>query len=414
MPQRALFRPEAIDFHQQQRHWGNTLILQPISTKLLSWCLILATAAVCVFVCFAPYARKQTVTGYLAPVGGTAKVFASRSGVIQDVSVKQGDMVRRGQPLLTVGTDQITADGKNVQDEELAVLHSQQRLLQQQIVSEEARERSEHDRLAATLQGTTTEMASLQAQIATQHDRIKLAEDLVVSATDLHKKGYLSNLEYNRRVANVLEEKQGVDSLNQQVLKLQNQIIETRATLDQLPTTMGDKVQLLRNELASTEEKISETNGQRAYTVRAPLAGEVSMLDANVGQAADPKRVLVEIVPRDSRLQAQLLVPSSAIGFVRVGERVRVMYDAFPYQHFGTYGGVVSGVSQTMLTGSEAGPIHLQEAAYKVTASLDRMDVDAQDRHMLLQPDMTLKADIILEKRPLVRWLLEPLLGTRM
>ena len=39
------------------------------------------------------------------------------------------------------------------------------------------------------------------------------------------------------------------------------------------------------------------------------------------------------------------------------------MYEAFPYQHFGTYRGKVVKVSQTILTSSDAaGPIKLNDA----------------------------------------------------
>src|SRR3546814_10277229 len=51
----------------------------------------------------------------------------------------------------------------------------------------------------------------------------------------------------------------------------------------------------------------------------------------------------------DARLDVELFAPSRAIGFARVGERVRLMYDAFPYQQFGTFGGTVTRISRTAL-----------------------------------------------------------------
>jgi membrane fusion protein len=50
----------------------------------------------------------------------------------------------------------------------------------------------------------------------------------------------------------------------------------------------------------------------------------------------------VEIVPNDSVLQAELFVPTRAIGLVQPGHEVRILYEAFPYQQFGTYSGKVS------------------------------------------------------------------------
>ena len=121
------------------------------------------------------------------------------------------------------------------------------------------------------------------------------------------------------------------------------------------------------------------------------------------------------IIPQDSVLQAELFLPARAVGFVEAGQPVRIMYDAFPYQHFGTYRGEVVKVSQTILTSSDvAGPIKLTEPGYRVTAALERPDIDAYGKAVALQPDMLLKADIILEKRSLISWLTNPLRSVRM
>ena len=100
---------------------------------------------------------------------------------------------------------------------------------------------------------------------------------------------------------------------------------------------------------------------------------------------------------------------------MRPGQAVRILYDAFPYQSFGTYRGQVVRVSQTILKGSDlSAPVTLQEPAYKVTVALDRQDIDAYGQAIPLQADMLLRADIILDRRSLLRWLLDPLLGARM
>ena len=123
----------------------------------------------------------------------------------------------------------------------------------------------------------------------------------------------------------------------------------------------------------------------------------------------------MEIIPSGSILQAELFVPTRAIGFVQPGQKVRILYEAFPYQQFGTYGGRVNEISRTVLTKSDtSGPIELKEPAYRVTAALDRPDVDAYGKSIPLQADMLLRADIILEKRSLMTWILDPLLSVRM
>jgi membrane fusion protein len=212
-----------------------------------------------------------------------------------------------------------------------------------------------------------------------------------------------------------LEHKQALSALNQQVAARRNQLTETRFTLRQLPTVMAQKVQNFRNELAATEQRIAEINGRRAYAIRAPAAGRVSTLQATVGQVADPQRLQLEIIPEGAVMQAELFVPARGIGFVEVGQPVRILYEAFPYQHFGSYRGRVINVSQTILTRADAaGPVEVKEPAYRVTAALEQPEIKAYGKTLTLQPDMLLKADIILENRSLMNWLLSPLRGVRM
>jgi membrane fusion protein len=121
--------------------------------------------------------------------------------------------------------------------------------------------------------------------------------------------------------------------------------------------------------------------------IRAPSSGRVSTLQATAGQNADPQRLQLEIIPEDSVLQAELFLPARAVGFVETGQAVRILYDAFPYQHFGAYRGRVVKVSQTILTSADAaGPIKLNEPAYRVTAVLERPDIDAYEERIHAAP----------------------------
>src|SRR5262249_60255711 len=109
-----LFRPEALQFQQQNRQWGQVAALQPLSTKVLSWFIAAAFALVLLFLFVGQYARKETVTGYLTPISGTAKIFASQQGTIKEIYVKEGQKVEIGQPLLAVDTSRIAANGEDI------------------------------------------------------------------------------------------------------------------------------------------------------------------------------------------------------------------------------------------------------------------------------------------------------------
>lgn len=409
----ALFRPEAVAF-QRLRQAGAVVMLRPVATTLLFWSLAAIVVLAATFLFFAQYARKETVTGYLAPTSGVAKVLVARGGIVTAVHVREGDAVTSGQPLLTVAIDQTAADGRNVDADLLETLMRQKTALIEQTALQNGRAASERTRLAAQITGASDTIALLDKQIEVQTERIRLATTLVDSVEGLHGKGFITEVEYARRRESLLENTQTLDALRQQVAARRMEIAQATAALEQLPAAIGDKVQTLRNLLADAEQRLTEIEGRRAFVVRAPTAGRVSTLQAAAGRAVDPRQVQLSILPHDSVLHAELFVPARAIGFVRAGQEVRVLYDAFPYQHFGTHQGRVIAVARTMLAVADLpGPVAPKEPAYKVTVSLARQDVAAYGARVPLQPDMLLKADILLDRRSLLAWLLDPLLSAR-
>src|SRR5215213_10337370 len=84
-PRRALFRQEALEFQHQHRQWGEVAMLQLLSTKVTVWAIAAFVALVIIFLFLAPYARKETVPGYLMPTAGTARVYAPQPGIVSAV-----------------------------------------------------------------------------------------------------------------------------------------------------------------------------------------------------------------------------------------------------------------------------------------------------------------------------------------
>jgi membrane fusion protein len=410
----SLFRHEVVQFQQVERQFGRAILLQPLSLRILSWLFAGFVVLGILLLVIGQYSRKATVSGYLIPASGTAKIFALQRGTITKVHVTEGQEVQEQQPLLTIATTQISATGEDVNAVILSTLLSQRDELNGQIGGEARREASERDRLTSLIQGTKDEITQLEGQIPLQQDRIKILESLVASVSQLVAKGTVTDVEFKRRQSETLDQKQNLNSLRQQLAALQNKLTDTKYTLSQLPIVIAEKIQLLRNELSTVEQRIAEINGRRAFVIRAPIAGRVSALQASPGKMAELNQLQLEIIP-SSILKAELLVPSRAIGFVRVGQPVSIRYEAFPYQNFGRYEGTIIEISKNILTGTDvsAAPITLQEPVYRVTAALSRQDIDAYGKRMPLQAGMLFKADVILDRRSLMKWVLDPLLSAK-
>jgi membrane fusion protein len=405
-----LFRQEVLDFQRHNRQWGRVVPLQPLSTRLLVWCIVAASACVIGILFFAHYARKEVALGYLTPASGTARIFASQPGTISAVYVAQGQHVEQGQQLLAVETSQVASDGQDVNAAIQQTLEQQKAALTAQLDEEARRNASERERLDAQQKQLEGEIASYGAQIEAQRARIGLLQQIVAGGATLAAKGLVSQVDQKHREDALLQQQQALVTLLQQLMQTRAKLTEAQFNLAQLPFTLSEKLQSLRNELSSVMQRIAEITGRRAYIVRAPIGGLISLLQASVGQQADPRRVQLEIVPGNSLLEARLFIPTKAIGFVELGQDVKLLYDAFPYQRFGTYRGRITDVSRTVLMDSDiVAPIKVNEPVYTATVALDQPDITAHGKKILLQPDMSLRADIILERRTLIDWILSPL-----
>jgi len=212
---RPLFRQEVLEFQQHNRQWGRVVPLQPLSTRLMVWCVAAAAAGVIAFLFLAQYARKETAAGYLAPVSGTARVFAPQPGTISAVYVEQGEAVEKGQPLLAVATSQIDASGTDVNATVLNTLSQQRQALTRQIAEEVHRTASERQRLIAQVQEHQNILTQLDAQIGVQRLRIGILETMVDAGAQLRVKGLVSEVDQRHREEALLEQRQSLISLTQ-------------------------------------------------------------------------------------------------------------------------------------------------------------------------------------------------------
>jgi len=382
----------------------------PVLTSFLG----LSIAAAIVFAATANYARKQTTTGALVPDTGTVRVAAPRAGVLTEMFVANGATVAPGDPLFTVDYRQSLESGGTLDASVRAALQHQAVLLKEQLASEEVRSQAEHGRLEAKIAGESDELDALSSQRRLADTRASVAHDRATVGNDLYRRGLITETDFRTREDAALARQQEMAALDQRIASVRHSVREAHLQLDQLPADSADRVAKLRAGLDDLEQREAEAAAQGSQMVRAPIAGRVTSLQGAPGTRVDTAKPVMALLPPSASLRAELFVPSRAIGFVRPGQRVRLMYDAFPFQRFGTYGGKVEGVSETVLAPDEViGPVHPRDPSYRVLVRLDRPTVTAFGHEVALQPDMTVQADIVLEPRTLLEWVIEPLYSLR-
>ena len=181
-----------------------------------------------------------------------------------------------------------------------------------------------------------------------------------------------------------------------------------------MPLEAAAKRNETERQLASVLQSMAQNEMARAVVLRAPRDGVVSAVLFKEGQMVSAGQPLLSLLPAGATLQAQLLVPSRAIGFIAPGNRVVLRYQAFPYQKFGQQYGRVDDVSRSALAPSEVAALvgeQAKEPLYRVQVALDSQRVMAYGKAEPVKPGMVVEADILMERRRLIEWVFEPLYG---
>ncbi len=408
----SLFRPEAIEA-QRSKIWGEVTLSLPASLTMMTIFLAVCVIGIGIFISTGVYARKEHVPGFLAPKLGVANIVAPKTGTVAILHVREGEMVEKGAPLITVNMEQSSESGSGIDTGQLASLRQQKDRLNDQIGLEHRRFEADTQKLKAEIDGLTTEIQALQLELKVQAERTAVAKDQVNAIIDLTKRGVVSQFEYKKRQDNYLSFQQAELTLNRTIAEKQRDLGLRRGDLAQLPINSERQISQLQASISDLDMKIRQTDGQRAYLITAPKRGRVSALQTWVGKALETNLPQMSIVPEGDTLSAELLVPSRAIGFVAPGQKVHISYTSFPYQQFGFAEGTVETVSTTLLKPDQSvGPIVPSVPTYRVTVALKRQTIQAYGKEANLQADMQLDADIIFDRRSLFAWLFDPLLAS--
>lgn len=408
---RPLFRPEATEAWARPAQGGVRLV-RPLS---LAWAAAGAATALLLllaFLFFASYTRKATVEGVLAPDRGLIRVVPAVAGTVLERRVSEGQAVRSGEVLYVLALARpLLADAAQAQVRQS--LEARRRSLDEAALAQgllTAAQGSSLERRQAALRG---ELAQLESESTLQRQRLVLAEESLARLRLLETQQFISAAQVQAKTEELLALKGAEQALARQRAALEREMAELEGERRALPLVARGSTSGIARERAEAERDAVEQDAEQRLVVRAPQDGTVSTLLAESGQAVSPASALATLVPAGARLVAQLYAPSSAVGFVRPGQEVRLRFQAFPYQRFGMQPARVLQVSRTPLAVSELAALALPAAGtgeplFRITVALEGSPIVEP-----LAAGMRLSADVWLERRRLVEWLFEPLLGLR-
>ena len=378
---------------------------------------IFVTLALLVIAFFALFetTRKSHVQGMLVPAAGVIRVYSSQTGVIKEVGIKEGQFVREGEILFVVSSERSNSDANSTEALISSLLMRRRDSFHTEL--QQAKVQASQRRAALQQRGydLQSEIKRLNSQAVMQKQRIALSEQTVARFAQLKVTNYISAAQLQEREAELLDQRQRLLEIERIRSATQRDLASSQAEEKDIAMQALREEIALRRDASTLEQNLTENEARREVTVRAHQSGTITAIAANVGQTVGAATSLATILPEGNKLEAEMYVPSRSIGFLKPGMTALLRYQAFPYQKFGQHSARVREVATTSLrpeeleTSAAAMPGASQsEPIYRVRLELDQPTVQAYGNVMQLRSGMLVDASIMLERRKLYEWILEP------
>jgi len=413
----SLFRPEVIEGRQQA--WlGSIQLVRPVPLAVLTTLVLIVVCLVGGFLFAGSYTRKAHVTGYLVPDQGVRRVYPQQAGVIVQSHAHEGRAVRQGDVLFVLSLGQATPSG-NAQAAVHESLAERRSSLQDAARRASELDRQQSSALDRQLADMRTELAQIESAMDLQQKKLALKRKEVAKFESLMQgDAFISETGLQVKRGEQLDVESHLLELAAKRTKQLRDIGVLEAQRRKQPIDTQDTLGDIQRRIAALNGDVAENEARQTLQIKAPADGIVTAVLAQEGDQVAPNSVLVSVLPAQAKLQAELFAPSSAVGFVRTQQPVLLRYQAFPYQKFGHQVGEVAQVSRSPLQASELAGLSLPatlsgsgEPLYRITVALDRQSVSAYGQPQALSPGMQLEADVLLDRRRLIEWLFEPVLG---
>ncbi|HEU4655117.1 MAG TPA: HlyD family efflux transporter periplasmic adaptor subunit [Steroidobacteraceae bacterium] len=405
----TLFRSQALEHHKPTLI-GAALKARPLSFPILTSLAVGAAALVILFGCWGQYTRKARVVGYLAPSTGLIKVFAPMVGTLIEKRVSEGQHVHRGDVLFLVSMDQASMRDSQVQASTVERIQEQLSRAQREREAQAQVENGEAQARKQRVHSMTLELTQLDAGIEVQKTRANSTRAAADRYNELFDRHLITRLDVERAESDALEQLARLHEMERSRTALERELDDAKQALAASQFETEKHLSELERQELTLEQQLSESDSHRVQVITAPADGVVTAITGERGLTTNPQIPLLAILPSNATLQARLLAPSRAIGTIAVGDQVSLRYQAFPYQRYGVFTGTITEISKTLLAPEELdGPIKANEPAYRVTVALADQSVRAGEKTLPLQPGMQLDADILLERRRLITWFVDPL-----
>jgi HlyD family secretion protein len=413
----------------------------PLGRRVL-WIALAFLAAILVWASLGKLDIVAVADGKLVPDTYLKIVQPTDSGVVKEILVKEGELVKEGQVLMRMDTTlsesdlkALAADYQNKRialrriDAELAGAVFTRRAdepaeLFRQVYAQYAADRQAYENALAQ-ERATLEKAKHDLTAAVEVQK-KLAETLPhyraqeAAYEKLSREGFAGKLMYTDKQRERIEKEQDLLAQDAAIASARSVIQQEEKKIGQITADYRRQLQTERVDIAAQAEKAKEELAKQEHRneyleLRAPQDGIVKDLATHtIGTVTSPGTILMTLVPENETLRAEVWVKNDDIGFVRVKQPVKIKLATFTFQKYGMLDGEVAQVSADAAEqganaqGQPQPKSATEPLAYKTLVNLKSQFLEADGEKYRLAPGMQVSAEINLGTRTVMEYLLSP------
>jgi HlyD family secretion protein/adhesin transport system membrane fusion protein len=418
------------------RHLSRPLILEEAGPpRILAQLLIILSVTIGVggvWAAITEITETAIAHGQIMPAGSLHHVEHLEGGIVAEVLVEEGEVVASGQTLMRLRSSEARAELERQRAREASLSLRAERLrafvldrdpdfsagrnfsglvADQQAILDLQREARESQRtvLLSRIDQRRVELDGLEERKQNLDAQIDITTEQVGMRRNLVKKGLDSRV-------NLLDSERKLTEIRGDLLGVMGEISRTREALHEAEGALAELDAKIRNdalnemgdvtgELAEVRESLSRLEDRVArLEVKAPVAGVVNGLSTRtIGSVVAPGEVLLEIVPIEETLIAEVQILPHDIGHLSIGQAARVKVTSYDVAQFGALDGKLSHISASTFQ-DEAG-----EPFFKGVIELSQAYIGGgAERHPVL-PGMVVDVDISTGRKTLLQYLLKPL-----
>lgn len=394
-----------------------------------------AASIVLLFIAWSAMTRTAEISvapGAITPTGKVQSVQHLEGGIVTAILVEEGEIVEAGQTLVkletaAVGSDLALVTGRqmalSLRAERLrayiegrepdfsavdpayaAVADNQRQILAGQIAAREASRRVFEQQLS----GQQSRLAGLEQRAATTRNHIALLRQELEARSGLAEKGLTSRFQLLRSQQEMNRAEGQLTQIEAEKEQTVRAMAETRGRIAELEaTTRADALTELDSVIDDLRdiEETSQKHDDRfqRLDIRAPVRGIVQAVHIHtIGGVAAPGEPIVEIVPINDELVAEVRLSPRDIGHIHAGQAAKVKFNTYDFARHGSVDGILKSVSATTFFDDDGEPY------YKGIVHLTDGFVGRGGQHHAIAPGMTLSAEILTDDRSLLQYLLKP------